>query len=126
MWNRLMEWDKRVSRKAGLRFDDPEKTPKENIRLAQRRRKYWLRPPVVVAEGDFLTTDQAKDLLRSRSAPDPNVNILVARGILQPCFVEDGRQGVTRASVEQEIEWRRTASGWKKFTRRLGGILHWV
>jgi len=121
-----MEWDKRVSRKVGLRFDDPEKTPEENIRLAQRRRKYWLRPPIVVEESDFLTTDEAKRPLRSRFAPRPNVNILVARGVLQACFVEDGRQGVTRSSVEQEIGWRRTASRWRKFTRRLGGVLHWV
>lgn len=121
-----MEWDKRISRRVGIRFDDPAKTPEENIRLAQRRHRYWLRPPIVVEESDFLTTDEAKALLRSRSAPSPNVNILVARGILQPCFVMDGRQGVTRTSVEQEREWRRMASRWKKFTRRLGGVLHWV
>lgn len=126
MWTRLVEWDKRVSRKVGVRFDDPQKTPEENIHLARRRRRYGLRPPIVVGESDFLTTDEAKRLLRSRFAPSPNVNILIARGILQPCFVEDGRQGVTRSSVEQEAEWRRTASRWKKFTRRLGGVLHWV
>lgn len=125
-WTRLMEWDKRVSRKLGLRFDDPAKTPQENIRLAQRRRKYWLRPPIVAEESDFLTTDEAKRLLRSRFAPRPSVNMLIARGILQHCFAEDGREGITRSSVEEEVEWRRTAGRWKKLTRRLGGVLHWV
>ncbi len=121
-----MAWDERVSRKVGLRFDDPEKSPEENIRLAQRRRTYWLRPPIVVEESDYLTSDEAKKILRNRSAPRPSVNILVARGILQPCFVEDGRQGVTRTSVEQEIDWHGSASRWKKFTRRVGGVLHWI
>jgi hypothetical protein len=121
----LTEWDKHVSRRVGLRFDDPNKSPEE-IRLAQRRRRHWLRPPIVVEEADYLTTDEAKELLRSKSAPRPNINIMIARGILQPCFVEDGWQGVTRSSVEQEIEWRRTTSRWRKFTRRLGGILHWI
>ncbi len=126
LWDRLMAWDRKTSRRLGLRFDDPDKTPEENIRLAQHRRRFWLRPPLVVDESDYMTTDEAKAALKSRAGPSPNINLLVARGILQPCFVGDGRQGVTRSSVVAEIEWRRTASRWRKFTRFLGGILHWI
>ncbi len=125
-WDRLMAWDRKTSRRLGLRFDDPNRTPEENIRLAQRRRRFWLRPPIVVDESDYMTTDGAKAALKSRAAPSPIINLLVARGILQPCFVADGRQGVTRSSVVAEAEWRRTASRWRKFTRFLGGIFHWV
>jgi hypothetical protein len=81
---------------------------------------------VAVDEGDYMTTDEAKIALRSGAAPTPNINLLVARGILQPCFVADGRQGVTRSSVSAEAQWRRTASRWRKFTRFLGGIFHWI
>ena len=127
LWDRLMDWDRRTSRRLGLRFDDPKKSPEENIKLAQRRRRFWLRPPIVVDEADYMTTDEAKAALRSRAAPSPNINLLVARGILQPCFVADGRQGVTRSSVFAEVQWRRTASRWRKvITRFVGGIFYWI
>jgi hypothetical protein len=125
-WARLKNWDAPIGRRIGVRFDDPAKTPEENIRLAQRRRRFWLRPPIVVEESDFLNTDQATEALTGRGAPWPNVNLLIARGILQPCFLADGRQGVTRSSVDAELQWRRTASRWRKFTRRIGGVVHWL
>jgi hypothetical protein len=81
-----MAWDRRVSWRLGLRFDDPHKSASENIALAQRRRRFWLRPPIVVEEDDLLTTDAAMGLLRRRGHR-PNGNLLIARGILQPCFV---------------------------------------
>jgi hypothetical protein len=118
-----MEWDKRISRRVRIRFDDPDKTPEENIRLAQGR-SFWAKPPIVVEESEYLTVGEASGILRLRFAP--LINLLLARGILQSCFVADGRQGVTRSSVEEEVEGRRTASRWQKFTRRAGGILHYL
>jgi hypothetical protein len=73
-----------------------------------------------------MTVQQAKAALRSRIHPSPAVGLLIARGILQHCFVEDGLEGVTRASVQEELQWRRTTSTWRKLTRAVGGILHWV
>lgn len=121
---RLKQWDVKWGRRLGLRFDDPAKTPAENIARAQRRGRFWLRPPIVVDETDFLSTDEAAAALDRRGVY--TVNLLVARGILQPAFVSDGRQGVTAQSVMAELEWQRTASRWRKFTRGLGGIIHWI
>ena len=125
LWSRFVEWDKRASRRLGLRFDDPAKSPAANIRLAQRRRKYWLRPPIVVGDDELMTEDDAKTALRGQWS-SPNIGLLVARGLLQPCFTQDARQGVTRSSVDAEVHWRLTASPWRKFTRGLGGVFHWL
>lgn len=87
----------------------------------------WLRPPVVVTDHDFVSQEEAAEMLRSRSAPMPAIGMLMARGILQHCFrANDGAEGVTRASVHEELDRRRTASFWRRFTRRLGGIVHWL
>jgi hypothetical protein len=88
--------------------------------------RMWLRPPIVVLDEDFITQTEAATLLKSRRAPMPAVGSLIARGILQQCFrATDGADGVTRESVREELEWRRTASFWRRLTRRVGGILHW-
>jgi hypothetical protein len=88
--------------------------------------RMWLRAPIVVLDEDFITRTEAATLLKSRRAPMPAVGSLIARGILQQCFrATDGAHGVTRESVREELEWRRTASFWRRLTRRLGGILHW-
>jgi hypothetical protein len=126
LWDRFVEWDRRVSRRLGLRSDDPEKSPEENIRLAQSRRRYWLRPPIVVDDDELIAPDDAKAALRGRWGSGPNIGLLVARGLLQPCFTRNARQGVTRSSVDAEMQWRLTASPWRRFTRGLGGILHWL
>jgi len=123
LWSRMKDADARLSRRVGLRFDDPAKTPDENIRLAQRRRRFWRRPPIVVPEDDFLGLNEAASALGTRH---PSLNLLIARGILQPCFLADAKEGVTKSSVAAEVEWRRTASRGQKLKRRLGGILHWI
>lgn len=43
---------------------------------------------------------------------------LVYREVLDPAVMESGYQGVTRESVERELEWQRTATGWQRFRRR--------
>jgi hypothetical protein len=126
LWRRLVEWDKRVSRRLGLRFDDPNKAPEENIRLAQRRRRLWKRPPIVSDASDFMTFDEAKEALQRAPGTGSNTNLLIGRGLLQHCFLEDGTEGLTASSVASEIEWRATASPWRRFTRTVGGIFHWV
>lgn len=125
-YRRLVEWDRRVSSRLGMRFDDPEKSPEANIRMAQRRRRFWRRPPIVADEADFMTFTDASKALRDARGTGSNVGLLIARGLLQNCFLDDGKEGVTASSVATEIEWRETASPWRRFTRTLGGILNWL
>lgn len=90
-------------------------------------KRFWKRPPKVVPDIDFITRMEASELLKSRWSPRPQVNLLIARGILQPCVrASDGADGLTRSSIATEREWRRTASVWRRLRRRIGGILHWV
>jgi len=121
--DRLRNWDVGSSRRLGLRFDDPSRSPDENIRRAQRSRRFWLRPPIVVDEADYLSQAEAQEMLGRTTLGLGN---LIARGILQHCFVADGREGVTRLSVNEELDWQQNATRWRRFTRAVGGILHWV
>lgn len=108
-------------------IDYVEEPVRSDILQRAGSKRMWVRPPIVVLDENFITQTEAATLLKSPRAPMPAVGLLIARGILQQCFrASDGANGVTRESVREELEWRRTASPWRRLTRRLGGILHWV
>jgi hypothetical protein len=48
----------------------------------------------------------------------------IAGGILHPA-IHDGTHGVTRSSVEAEVEWQRTASRGRRLRRSVLGFLDW-
>jgi len=52
-----------------------------------------------------------------------SVGHLKASGVLEPAFLPDGTEGVTRTSVERELEWHRSAPLWRRVLRRL---LRWI
>ncbi len=132
-FSRLGAWSSRLDEKAfHLNWQPPgielaEEPIRSDILKQARSKRMWARPPIVVTDEDFVTQTEAAVLLKSRAAPMPAVGLLIARGILQQCFrASDGTNGVTQESLSEELEWRRTASFWRRLTRRLGGVLHWV
>ena len=42
---------------------------------------------------------------------------LLARRILEPAVMASGFDGVTKESVERELEWQRTAPRWRRWWR---------
>ena len=73
---------------------------------------------------DFMTQEEAAEALgRSTTL---GIGLLIGRQILRPAFLVDGTEGITRESVEAELEWRRSASSMRKLRRALGGLLHWI
>jgi len=87
-------------------------------------RRWGLKAPTV-ERSDFLTQEEAARVLSAR-AGTLSVGAMIARRILEPAFLPDGTEGVSRSSVEEEVEWRRTASFVRRLSRRIGGILHWL
>ncbi len=71
-----------------------------------------------------MTQDEAAQALNAKTML--SIGALIARGIIEPAFLDDGTEGVTRRSVEKELTWRRSASLWARLRRRISGILHWV
>jgi hypothetical protein len=74
----------------------------------------------VVHESGFMTEREAAESLGI-----DGVAWRVTRGILHPASLADGTRGVTRSSVEAELDWQRTASRVRRFRRALGGLLQW-
>lgn len=98
----------------------------QRVERAIRRRRLWVRPPIVSEDEDFMSDSEAARLLaRPRRLP-PSAGMLCARGILQEAWLRNGKHGVTKSSVIAELEWRRTASLWHRFTRAVGGVIHWI
>ena len=73
-------------------------------------RNWGLDASIVDAE-DLVSQPEAADLLGRRTA---SIGFLVARGILEPVFLTDGTEGVSRASVQAEVRWRQEASRWQR------------
>ena len=89
----------------------------------QRRRLYKrLRIRLTeVAESDFMSEEQARCALGLRTRR--GVRSLATPRILRPAITCDGTVGITRRSVEEDLEWRRTASRVKRLRRRVRGLL---
>ncbi len=126
---RILEWDQRSTRRLGKRLGytpDDELPPAQRVDRALGRGRLRNRPPIVAEREDFMTDSEAESLLaRPRHLP-PSARMLCARGILQDAWLSTGEHGVTRSSALAEMEWRREASLWRRFTRAVGGIVHWV
>lgn len=88
-----------------------------------RRKMYrrWGNEAVTVERADFLTQEEAAQTLGRLG-----VGLLLARRILRPAFLEDGSEGVTRESVEAELEWQASAGPIRKVRRAIGGFLHFL
>lgn len=85
----------------------------------------WHRLGIEAHEVDrenFLTECEASRELRLLGGP-LSVGLLKSYGVLEPAFLPNGMEGVTRASVQREIDWRASAAPWRRLVRRLG---HWV
>jgi hypothetical protein len=81
----------------------------------------------VVTDEDFLSESDANAMLASPHGRWPNVRLLASRGLVQWCYrASDGAEGITRDSATRELERRRTAGRWRRFTRAVGGIVHYL
>lgn len=77
-----------------------------------------------VPNDQFVTQAQAAETLGLRS--DLTVGAYIGRGILIPATSTEGESGVTRASLDAEIEWQRTASGLQRLRRKVAGVFHFL
>ncbi len=77
--------------------------------------------PRLVKRDEFMTKREAARALRRL-----NVSALIVRRILSPAYLEDGTSGVTKASVDRDLEWKRTAGIWRRVWRRVTGVLRWI
>lgn len=132
-WARFKAWSTELDSQALRRdwqpigLDLAEEPIRSQIFKNAWRSRMWVRPAIVVTDDRFISQTEAAALLKSRAAPRPNIGILIARGLIQRCFrARDGADGVTLDSVQEELEWRQSATFWRRLRRRLGGILHWV
>ncbi len=74
----------------------------------------------VVRPEHFVPYDEAKRLLQRRSAPWPSYKHAQARGLVHLVYrCTDGEEGLSRTSVDQELQWRRTATWGNRFRRRV-------
>lgn len=48
---------------------------------------------------------------------------LIFLGVLEPVLMENGYQGVSRASVEAEVEWQNSSTRFQRIRRRTGQVL---
>ena len=92
--------------------------------LIIRRYERWGLDVPVLNEPAFMTEGEAKRQLGLRT--QSGVRLLVARRILGPAVSPSGQAGVTRDSVQADLERMSTASTWRRLARRLGGLGHWV
>lgn len=125
---RIIQWDQRFSRRLGALLgikSDSELSPAERIQRARRRRRFTERPPIVTDVSDFMSDSDAEAALRRPQRFPPSARFMCMRGILQEAWLPTGERGVTRSSVEAELDWRRTASRCRKFRRALGGFVRW-
>ncbi len=67
---------------------------------------------MAAADPDAISYAEAARLL-GRS----EIHGLVARRILEPVVMSTGFNGITRESVERELEWQRSASWWQRWWR---------
>jgi hypothetical protein len=126
---RFLAWDQRTTRRIGKLLGytpDDELPPDQRVSRAIKRGQLRVRPPIAGEAADFMTESEAEALLaRPRRLP-ASARRLCARGILQEAWLSTGERGVTRSSVMGELEWRREASLWRRFTRAVGGVVHWM
>lgn len=86
-----------------------------------RTMQFWDPPPIVVDDAEWIGLEEANEQIQSRWAPWPTIRLCQSGGYVQTCFrVTDGLEGVTRASLQREIEWRRTA----RFRNHVERLLH--
>lgn len=132
-WKRLRAWSAEQDRQAFKQGWEPpglelaEEPLRSELLERARRRRFWMRPPVVVEDEEFVGHHDAAAYLRLKRLRPPSTNLLVARGLLQQCFrATDGTEGVTRSSVDEERAWRDSATAWMLLKRWAGAILHWI
>ena len=81
-----------------------------------------MRQPVSVAESEWMTGDEAA---KSIGVPGSRVRWLIMNGHLTPASRPDGTRGVTLASVQAEVQWRRNATLAARLRRVLGYAFFW-
>jgi hypothetical protein len=129
-WRRFRAWAGRVDRSAALTDFQPEgidlaaEPVRSQIIAAAWPRRFGLRGCVVVGDGDFISREEANARLPRLAA---DVQVLATHGILHYAFrASDGAEGITRSSLERELEWRRTASRSMRLKRGIRGALHYL
>lgn len=132
-WERLRAWSAEQDRQAFKQDWEPsgldvaEEPLRSQLLERARRRRFWMRPPVIVEDAEFVHHDDAGAQLKLKRLPRPNTNLLAARGFSQQCFrASDGAEGVTRISVAGERAWRDEATTSMLVKRWASAILHWI
>jgi len=85
--------------------------------------KNWAVPPRVVPEDEWTSQDEAA---RELNISHFSLGLLLATGILHPAERNEGGRGVTRKSVETEVNWRRTATLRQRIVRKVRYIVHFI
>lgn len=105
-----------------LRTDGIPPRMRRNLRRPHpERRGLWRRWGVEAQEvdGENFLTEYEAILQLHLSGGALSAGLLKSSGVLEPAFLPDGTEGVTRMSVERELEWRRSAPLWRRVLRRL-------
>lgn len=76
---------------------------------------------MAAADPNAISHEEAARLL-GRS----EVHGLVMRGVLEPAVMTSGFPGVTKESVDRELEWQRTSTRWQRARRRAQEVLDWM
>jgi hypothetical protein len=76
---------------------------------------------MAAADADAISFEEA-----ARRLGRSEVHGLVMRGVLQPAVMATGFQGVTRESVDRELEWKRTSSRGQRIRRGAREVADWV
>ena len=102
----------------GLELAPPD--VQDVIRHKARWKKQWVPSPTVVRPEEFVPYDEAKRLLQRRGAPWPSYKHAQADGLVHLVYrCSDGEEGLSRASVDRELQWRHTATRGGRFRRRV-------
>lgn len=84
----------------------------------------WDNPPIEVKDEEWLSQQEAAERLGLFSTL--SVGLRIAEGSLQAATSERFGPGVTRSSVERELQWRRSASFPKRMWKALRRVLRWI
>jgi hypothetical protein len=85
--------------------------------------KNWAVPPRVVPVDEWMSQDEAA---RELNISHFSLGLLLATGVLHPAECYEGGRGVTRKSLEAEVNWRRTATLRQRVMRKVRYVVHFI
>lgn len=128
-WRRLSGWvakKDRETRKEGWEpegLDLAEEALRSELFQSAFQKRHLLNPPIIVSDEDFVVYERATELLSLGWPGLQRLHWLKNHGFLTYGYrASDGREGLTRQSVQAERAWRESASRWDLAKRALGEL----